>query len=643
MSMEQAQERPAALDASFEDRGSDKLKTGWGEMAVIIASGFSLVLSFAIGQSGLILPAIMGWPLDPAWVAVLLCGLPIIKEATVAMIESFDVKAGLLISLALLAAVGIKEIFAAGEVAFLMMLGEMLEERTVRRSRAGLDRLLNLRPKMARIVVDGEEKMIPTAEVQAGDVLRVRPGETVPVDGLIIQGETAVDQSAITGESVPVDLLPGDNVLSGGLNRFGAFEFKTSRVGSDSSLARLIKLVAEADSKKAKLARTADRWAMVIVPMAIVLAVVVGLVTGDIIRAVSILIVFCPCGLVLATPTAVAAAIGAATKRGVLIRSGEALERLGSVTHMAFDKTGTLTRGELVIGGLRCFGFTEDELLALAAAVEAQSEHPLGQAVVLAARVKNLSISPVDHFKMEPGLGVGAELDGRRILAGRREFFERRGLKLTRPMLEAEDELLESGNTVIWLADGDQVKGILGLRDSLRPESAETIAAIKKSGLKIVLLTGDQPRAAKQVADSLGIDEVKSGLLPEDKVKALEDLQARGHLVAMAGDGLNDAPALKAATVGLAMGGIGSDVTVEAADVALLSGSLHPVPYLIRLSRRTLSTIRFNIAMAMGINLVAVILAALGIMGPVLSALVHNLGAILVVLNATGLYRYKGD
>ena len=634
MNMDQLENRPATFN------GEAALKNSRSELAVIAISGLSLAVSFFLDYQRISLPTVLGWPLDPAWLAVILCGLPIIKEAAVAMLESFDVKAGLLISLALLAAVGIKEIFAAGEVAFLMMLGEMLEERTVRRSRAGLDRLLNLRPKMARVLADGQEKMIPAAEVRAGDIVRVRPGETVPVDGVIIKGETAVDQSAITGESVPVDLLPGDQVPGGGLNRFGAFELRASRVGSDSSLARLIRLVEEAEGKKAKLARTADRWATVIVPAALVLALLVGLYTGDIIRAVSILIVFCPCGLVLATPTAVAAAIGAATKRGVLLRSGEALELLGSATHMAFDKTGTLTRGELSLGEIKSFGPGEEELLSLGAAVEAQSEHPLGAAVVRAARLKKLPLLPVEHFKMEPGLGVGAELEGRLLLAGRREFLERRGLTLSPPMLDAEKELLEAGHTVVWLAEGAEVKGILGLRDSLRPESRETVAAIKESGLELVLLTGDQPWAARQVAELLGIGEVRAGLLPEDKVKALEELRAQGHLVAMAGDGLNDAPALKVAAVGLAMGGIGSDVTVEAADVVLLSGSLQAVPFLIRLARRTLATIRFNIAMAMGLNLVAVVLAALGLMGPVLSALVHNLGAVLVVLNATRLYHY---
>ena len=611
-------------------------------MAIVVISGLSLAASFILSHFQVVWPSVMGWPLDPAWLAVILCGAPIIKEAARAMIESFDVKAGLLISLALIAAVAVKEIFAAGEVAFLMMLGEMLEERTVRKSRAGLDRLINLSPKMARVMEGDEERMIPAEEVKAGQLIRVRPGETVPVDGVITKGETAVDQSAITGESVPVDLLPGDQVLSGGLNRFGAFEMTASRVGADSSLARLIRLVTEADSKKAKLARTADKWATVIVPLAIVLAVAVGLATGDIIRAVSILIVFCPCGLVLATPTAVVAAIGAATKRGVLIRSGEALERLGLVTHMAFDKTGTLTKGELKLGGLKPFNISEDELLALAASAESQSEHPLGQAVVRAARTKNLSFPQSEKFRMEPGLGVAAEIDGREVLAGRKAFMERRGLELTPDMLAAENELLEAGDTVIWLADGRRVAGVLGLSDTLRPESKETISAMKKAGLRVVLLTGDHRKAAEQVAGRLGIDEVKADLLPEDKVEAIKALQAEGRTVAMAGDGLNDAPALKTASVGLAMGGIGSDVTIEAADVALLSGSLASVPYLMRLSRRTLSTIRFNIALAMGINMVAVVLAAMGIMGPVVSALVHNLGAILVVINATRLYHYQG-
>ena len=637
MSVEQLQaDMPASSLESPAAESVSKL-----EVIALVVSGLSLVVSFALSRIDVTIPSLFGLPLDPAWLAVIFCGVPIIKEAAEAMIESFDVKAGLLISLALIAAVAVGEIFAAGEVAFLMMLGEMLEERTVRRSRAGLDRLLNLQPKMARVVQDGVETMIPAAEVKAGHIVRVRPGETVPVDGVVLTGETAVDQSAVTGESVPVDLLPGDNVLSGGLNRFGAFEMKASRVGDDSSLARLIRLVEEADSKKAKLARTADRWATVIVPMAIVLAIAVGLVTGDVIRAVSILIVFCPCGLVLATPTAVVAAIGAATKKGVLIRSGEALERLGLVTHMAFDKTGTLTRGELKLGGIKSFGPADDELLSLAAAAESQSEHPLGQAVVRAAIKRELPVPTSEKFSMEPGLGVSAVLKGQNLWAGRRELMERKGLAIEPDMLRAENELLEAGETVVWLAADNKIMGITGLSDTIRPESAETVSAIKEAGLRVVLLTGDHEKAAGRVSAELGIDEVRAGLLPDEKVAAIKEFQAKGHMVAMAGDGLNDAPALKTASVGLAMGGIGSDVTIEAADVALLSGNLKAVPYLMKLSKRTLSTIKFNIAMAMGINLVAVVLAATGVMGPVLSALVHNLGAVAVVINATRLYHYQ--
>ena len=641
MSETQIKENLAAFESGHVSPKLEKAPSIKGELFVIIISGLSLLASFIMSVAGWQVPAIWGWPLDPAWVAVLACGLPIIKEAAEAMIESFDVKAGLLISLALIAAVAVKEIFAAGEVAFLMMLGEMLEERTVRKSKAGLERLVNMSPQMARVLEGEVEKMVPVAEVKEGQTIRVRPGETIPVDGLILKGESAVDQSAITGESLPVDRLPGDKVVSGGINRYGAIEIKALRVGADSSLARLIRLVEEADNKKAKLARTADRWATVIVPTAIVLAIVVGLASGDIIRAVSILIVFCPCGLVLATPTAIMAAIGAATKKGALIRSGEALEHLGSVTHMAFDKTGTLTKGELRLDGLKPFDCSEKELLSLAASVESQSEHPLGKAVVRAAEEKKLQWTQSENFVMEPGLGVRAGVNGQKMLAGRRAFLERQGFKLSDEMLAAENELLEVGDAVVWLADETRVYGLLGLADTIRPESREIVAQIKSTGLKTVLLTGDHEKAAMHVAAQLGFDEVKYGLLPEDKVAEVQALLNQGYAVAMAGDGLNDAPALKAATVGLAMGDIGSDTTIEAADVVLLSGNLLSANYLVKLARKTLSTIKLNIALAMGINVVAVILAAGGIMGPVLSALVHNLGAIVVVLNATTLYSFK--
>ncbi|KXS56492.1 MAG: hypothetical protein AMR96_02310 [Candidatus Adiutrix intracellularis] len=623
------------------DGPGGKISLPQREFIIALLSGLSLAISLILSNFRE-LPLILGWPLDPAWVAVLLCGVPIIRAAARAIIESFDIKAGLLIALALIAAVAVREIFAAGEVAFLMTLGELLEERTVRRSWAGLDRLLNIAPKLARVVTAArEEEMIPISKVKSGQLIRVRPGETVPVDGVVVSGQTAVDQSAITGESVPVDLLPGDSVLGGGLNRFGAFDLKATRVGEDSSLARLVRLVSEAGSHKAKLARVADRWATAIVPLAIILAVGVGLVTDDLIRTVSILIVFCPCGLVLATPTAVVAAIGAATKRGVLIRSGEALENLGLVTHMAFDKTGTLTLGKLKLERVKDFGFSEDYLITLAAAAESQSEHPLGQAVVRAARNRGLTFPDCENFSMEPGLGVSCTVGGHEVLAGRKILLTRHNLTLLPEMESAEAEFLAAGLTIVWLAEAGRIKGLLGLADTIRPEGRATVEAIKKEGLKLILLTGDQAQVATRVAGYLGLEEVQAGLWPDDKVWAIEMIQKSGVKLAMVGDGLNDAAALKTAAVGLAMGDIASDVTLEAADVVLFSGDLGAVPYLLRLSRRTLKIIRFNIAMAMGINLAAVVLAATGLMGPVLSALVHNLGAVLVVLNAIRLYNFK--
>ena len=374
-------------------------------------------------------------PFDPAWIAIVLCGIPIILEAVVGLITEFDIKADVLVSLALIASVLIGEDFAAGEVAFIMQLGGLLEELTVAKARAGIEKLVHLTPQTARVLTDGEEKIIPAEQVKVGEFLRVLPGETVPVDGVIISGQTSVNQAVMTGESLPVDKTAGDEVSSGTVNQFGAFEMKATKVGEDSSIQRMIRLVQSADAGKAKIVGLADRWATWIVVIALTAAALTWLISGEIIRAVTILVVFCPCALVLATPTAIMAAIGNATKHGFLVREGDALERLASVRKITFDKTGTLTYGTPKVVAVKSLSekWTEEEIYGYCAAAEQLSEHPLGKAVVNCYKKesKNAMLS-VEAFEMIPGRGVSCKSDNHRVLAGNVEMLKENQIIFTK-------------------------------------------------------------------------------------------------------------------------------------------------------------------------------------------------------------------
>lgn len=579
-------------------------------------------------------------PFDPAWAAIILCGIPIILEALIGLVTSFDIKADVLVSLALIASVCIGEDFAAGEVAFIMQLGSLLEDLTVSRARAGIEKLVHLTPRTARILQNGNEKIIPAGNVQVGDILRVLPGESVPVDGVILTGKTSINQAVMTGESLPVDKTAGDEVSSGTVNQFGAFEMRASRVGEDSSIQRMIRLVQSADAGKARIVSMADQWATWIVVIALTAAVLTWLATGEIIRAVTILVVFCPCALVLATPTAIMAAIGNATRHGFLVREGDALERLAQVKKIAFDKTGTLTYGvpEVVAIESPDGRFSPEELYTLAASAEQLSEHPLGKAIVSCYKRKT-GHSPLEisQFRMIPGQGVSASVSGRTILAGNRKLLRDHGVSLGN---DTGEEYLKQGCTVIYVAADGEAAGYIALSDTVRPESASMIDSLKELGAQPVLLTGDHGSAARNIASQLLIREVHAGCLPEDKLSYIESSQKKGIPVCMIGDGINDAPALKKALVGIAMGGVGSDIAVDAADIALVDDEVRELPHLLALSKKMMTTIRLNLTFSMALNFLAIALAITGILNPVVGALVHNAGSVLVIINSTLLLRW---
>ncbi len=609
----------------------------WGgtrrEIVCLVISGLALIVSIA---------DLLPLPFDAAWVAIILCGVPIILEAVVGLVTAFDIKADVLVSLALIASVIIGEDFAAGEVAFIMQLGGLLEDLTVARARAGIERLVRLTPRTARVLTSEGERIVPAQEVKKGDILRVLPGETIAVDGVITSGQTSVDQSVMTGESLPVDKAPGDEVSSGTVNQFGSFDMEATRVGEDSSIQRMVRLVQSADAGKARIVGLADRWATWIVVIALISAAGTWLVTGEVIRAVTILVVFCPCALVLATPTAIMAAIGNATRHGFLVREGDALERLAGVKLFAFDKTGTLTTGELHIAASEALepGAGGEELLSLAASAEKLSEHPLGRAIARGYRELNGAEAPEPQsFAMLPGMGVEAVVSGRGVLAGNAALMRERGVDIS-AAAAAGEKYASSGCTVVYIAVDGRAAGLIALSDTMRPEAAAMVVELREGGVEPVLLTGDNESAAQSIAARAGISRFKAACLPEDKLNFIDSSQGAGVQVCMIGDGINDAPALKRACVGIAMGGIGSDIAVDAADIALVGDELRELPHLQRLSRRMMVTIKCNLAFSMALNFAAIILAMTGALNPVVGALVHNAGSVLVIINSAFLLKW---
>ncbi len=605
------------------------------DIIFLVISGVSLLISIL---------NLIPLPFDIVWVAIIVCGIPIILEAMIGLITEFDIKADVLVSLALIASIGIGEYFAAGEVAFIMQLGALLEDLTVAKARAGIEKLIRLTPQTARVVMETGEKEISAQQVRVDDILRVLPGELVPVDGVIISGQTSVNQAVMTGESMPVDKTVDDEVASGTLNQYGVFEMRATKVGEDSSIQRMIRLVQSADAGKAKIVGLADRWATWIVVLALAFAVLTWFLTGEIIRSVTVLVVFCPCALVLATPTAIIAAIGNATKHGFLVREGDALERLALVTKVTFDKTGTLTYGLPKVIRVKSHSehYEEDDLYHMVASAEQFSEHPLGKAITECYRNdKKQSLKRADDVQIIPGQGVMAKIEGAVIFAGNEKFFQEREVLIPSNNLEESGQYLQKGCTVVYLAINHKYSGYLVLSDTVRKESRLMLSQLTSLGVQPVLVTGDHENAASFIADELGVDKVYANCLPEDKLHYIDSYQKRNEKVCMIGDGINDAPALKKADVGIAMGGIGSDIAIDAADITLIDDEIKELPHLFALSKRMMVTIKCNLTLSMGLNFLAVLLAMAGLLHPVAGALVHNAGSVVVITNSALLLKWS--
>ncbi len=614
-------------------------------LPALIISGVFLVTSLILSLAGV---EVAPCP-DPAVITAIISGLPIITYAVTNIFSGKGIRkisSPLLISIAMIASIIIGDTFAAGEIAFIMAIGELLEEKTTARARKGLKKLIELTPQQGRrISENGGEVMIDASEIKIGDTLRVLPGEKLPVDGVIVRGQTTIDQSVMTGESIPVDKETGDEVFSGTVNCFGAVDIKATKVGEDSSIQKLIKMVQDAENRQAPTQRLADKWAAILVPAAMLIAVITGLLTQDIIAAVTILVVFCPCAMVLATPTAIMAAIGQAANNGVIIKSGEALEKMGKVNTIAFDKTGTITHGKLEICDVIPLNdrFTKEELLKLTASAESMSEHPLGKAITAYAKAQGIELVSPARFSMCAGKGICADIDDMTLYCGTEHYLSKNDITVNEQASAILCELRKTGKAAVIVAADNMVVGIIALSDTLRDNISDITKKLHENDVRTVLLTGDNAQTAEHFASLAGIDTVCAGLLPSEKVEHIIKLQEAQGKVCMVGDGINDAPALKAADVGIAMGAIGSDIALEASDIALMSDDISKLPYLKKLAKATLNTIRFSISLSLFINLVAIVLSIFQLLDPTTGALIHNVGSVFVVLIATLLYERKFD
>ena len=589
------------------------------DILLIMISAISLITSFFLSLDIL------------AYVAVALCGIPIFKECAEGLITEFDIKADLLVTIAIIASIIIGEVFAAGEIATIMAIGGFLEEYTVSKTQGRIEELVKMTPQVATRIKNGIEEKLPVEKVKIGDILKVLPGESIPTDGTIIAGETSIDQSTLTGESLPVDKKENDQVFSGTTNLYGSFSMETTKVSEDSALQRLIKLVESASPENSKIVRQADKWATLIVVIAFTASILTYLFTFEVIRSVTILIVFCPCALVLATPTAIMASIGNLTKHGILVKDGESIEELSRIDELAFDKTGTLTYGVPEV--VEVISDKPKEMLYLLTSLESKSEHPLAKAIV--KYYDSNELAEVNDFKMHIGMGVTGTVNNSKVIAGNKKLLKQEYISLK------YDEEPENNEIEIFVAKEDEVIGKVLLADTLRESSKRTIKQIKRLRIRTTLLTGDNEKTAKAIAEQVKVRRVRANCLPEDKMNYIKQEQILGNKIAMIGDGLNDAPSLKKANVGIAMGNIGSDVSVEAANIALIKDNIEDIPHLIGIARKTIRTINISIAFALILNVVAMALAIMGLLGPIAGALVHNIGSVIVIIYSTTLINYK--
>ena len=618
---------------------AERTRAFWKEKKYFIflsVSGVTLGLSWILGWLGL---GSIHLPTALAIASLILGGYPIVTSAIKTLLIP-DLNVDTLVSIAAISATAVGAYREAATVIFIMLLGEFLEGVTVGKARKAIASLIQLSPKMAWVRRGDVEAQVPIEDVKSNEVVIVKPGERIPVDGKIITGCVSINQSTLTGESIPVEKEAGDKVYCGTINESGSCEIEATQVADDTKLAQIKRLILEAQAEKSPTQRMMDRFSRYFIPAIILIAFATFLVTGEIIRAITILIVACPCALVLGTPTAVVAAIGNAARRGILIKGGAYLEQMGRMKTLLIDKTGTLTEGRPKVVEVTTFdGLDEKELLYWAAIAEKRSEHPLAQAVTKKAEELGLNIPHPESFENFRGKGVRVQWDSKTIIVGTSEMVKSEGIEIP----ESSKRLLESkeaeGMTSLLVTLDHRLLGVISIADTLREGAKDAINKIREQGVsEIWMVTGDSAPVADRIARELSI-RYEAKLLPEDKVMSVKEWKRKGRVVAMIGDGVNDAPALAAADIGIAMGAVGTDVAIETADIALMTDELEKIPTVVRLSRKALRVIKENLVFAIAFNTVLVLLSAQGWVTMILGAVMHQVSSLLVILNSMRLLR----
>ncbi len=625
-----------SLGYKVKDAGGEMDKGHEGRINIIRMAVVGVLI--LIGWSG-ILTSLIRYDIASI-IAMVIGGYPLVRKAFIDL-KARAITADVFMTLGVVAAAIIGEFLSSAVIAFFMLIAEYLDKLTMDKARKALDELIKLSPKSARIVKDGREIEIAIEEIKKGDVVIVRPGERIPVDGRIVEGSSFVNQATITGESMPVEKRIGDEVYTATINDAGLLKIKAKHVGADTTLAKIIHLVEEAESAKAPVQKIADKFAAYFTPAILLIAGLTFLISGNITYAIAVIVVACPCTVAVATPLAVVAGTGKAARKGIIIKGGIYLQALAKIDTVVMDKTGTITIGEPRITDIKAFAeHNEDEILTMAAAVERYSEHPLSKAIIKKAEERRLQIPEPSDFQIMPGRGVKARYNGMNVLMGSRELLKDGKVALTAEIEEYMKAREEEGKTALLIAHDSEVCGVIAVSDVVRKESIEAIKEIKDAGIKnIIMLTGDNWRTARAIAGQVGIDNVEAELMPEDKVTKIQELIASGKKVAMVGDGINDAPALARADIGIAMGAAGTDVAIEAADVALMRDDWGQIPEAIKIGRMTFGVIKQNLAIGILFNVVGVSLAATGILTPAMAAVAHVLPDVLVFANSARLIR----
>lgn len=582
-----------------------------------------------------------------ALAAAVLSGYPIVRNSIVSTITNRKLNAEVLVTCALIASIWVGEYLAAAIVVLMMNIGALLEDITIARTGEAVRALMELEAQTARVLRNGREVEVAIDEVRIGDLVLVKSGEKIPIDGRIKEGRGEINQAPITGESALVTREPGDEVFGGTLNQLGVLKIEVTRIAAETILSKIVDLVHKAQAAKPPIERVADRFAGWFTPAMLALALLVWLLTDEVLRAVTVLVVACPCALVIATPTAVVAGIGNAARRGILIKGGAVLEIIGKLTTFVFDKTGTLTYGTPVVRSVRGFGGTaEGEVLSLAGTAEKHSEHPLADAILQYCREKEARPFDPDRTEVIVGRGIVATKEGKEIMVGNERLFEERGIPLSADAKTFLHDVSATGSTGVLVCHDSRIIGGIGIADVLKADVRQSIEDLRKIGIKkVLMLTGDTKKVALAISEGAGLDGIVADLLPEEKLEYIKELKRQGEKVAMVGDGINDAPSLVEADVGIAMGVIGADAAIEAADIALTGDDLSKAAEAIALSRKTVAIIKQSIFISIAINGLALILASTGDIGPVIGAIVHNIGSVVVVGNSSRLigYRFKKE